>query len=119
MPSLEREEEPRRGERGSASIELVGVLPFLLVAILVAAQLALAGQALWSAAIAARAGARAELVGGGGAAAARATLPPSLRDGAEVKGGEGVSVKVPVPRLLPMLPSLKVGAETRLGPDGG
>jgi hypothetical protein len=83
--SPETRKKPTRGEEGAASIELVGVLPFLLLAILVAAQLALAGQALWSAAIAARAGARADLVGSGGAAAARAALPPSLRRG----GGEG------------------------------
>ena len=107
------------GERGSASVELVGVLPFLLVAILVAAQLALAGQALWSAAIAARAGARASLVGGGAEGAARAALPPPLRDGAEVRDSGGVSVAVPVPRLLPGMPPLSVGAETRLGPGGG
>ena len=83
MPSP-TQEEPNRGEEGSASVELVGVLPFLLLAILVAAQLAFAGQALWSAAIAARAGARAGLVGGAGAAAARAALPPPMREGARV-----------------------------------
>jgi hypothetical protein len=96
------------------------VLPFLLLAILVAAQLALAGQALWSAAVAARAGARADLVGRSPVAAARAALPPPLRDEAEV-GAQlgGVSVKVPVPRLLPGLPVIKVGAGTRLGPGGG
>ena len=52
------------GEEGTASVELVAVVPFLLLAILVAAQIALAGQALWSASVAARAGARAALVGG-------------------------------------------------------
>jgi hypothetical protein len=113
------QEEPNRGEEGSASIELIGVLPFLLLAILVAAQLALAGQALWSAGIAARAGARAQLVGGGAMAAARAALPPPLRDGAEVTAGSGVAVEVPIPRLVPGLPRLMVGAKTRLGPSGG
>jgi hypothetical protein len=119
VPSPEPQEKPTWGEEGSASIELVGVLPFLLLAILVAAQLALAGQALWSAAIAARAGARADLVGNGGTAAARAALPPSLRAGADVRTGEGMSVEVPVPRLLPGLPSVRVGARTRLGPSTG
>jgi hypothetical protein len=118
VPSSPKEE-PNRGEEGSASIELVGALPFLLLAILVAAQLALAGQALWSAAVAARAGARAQLVGGGGTAAARAALPPALRDGAEVTAGNGVAVEVPVPGLVPGLPRLTVGAKTRLGPSGG
>jgi hypothetical protein len=119
VPSSEPEEKQTRGEEGSASIELVGVLPFLLLAVLVAAQLTLAGQALWSAAVAARAGARADLVGNGGTAAARAALPSSLRAGADVRAGEGMSVEVPVPRLLPLLPSVKVGARTTLGPDGG
>ncbi|MBA3866912.1 MAG: pilus assembly protein, partial [Solirubrobacterales bacterium] len=45
-------------ERGTASVELIAVVPFLLLALLVAAQIALAGQALWSASVAARAGAR-------------------------------------------------------------
>jgi len=46
------------GERGTASVELVAAVPFLLLALAVAAQIALAGQALWSASVAARAGAR-------------------------------------------------------------
>jgi hypothetical protein len=107
-----------RREDGTASIELVGVLPFLLLALVVAAQIALAGQALWSAGVAARAGARAALVGRDPAAAAREALPPSLRRGARVGAAGGVSVEVPVPRLLPSLPPLSVSARTRLGPDG-
>ena len=71
-------------EGGTASVELIAVVPFLLLAVLVAAQIALAGQALWSASVAARAGARAALVGGDATAAARRALPPSLRDGAKV-----------------------------------
>jgi hypothetical protein len=106
------------GEEGSASLELIGVLPFLLLAVLVAAQLAIAGASLWSASIAARAGARASLVGGPAGVAARAALPPTLRQGARVGGSAGVSVEVPVPRLLPGLPAVSVGAKTRLGPGG-
>jgi TadE-like protein len=112
-------EEPNRSEEGSASVELVGILPFLLLAILAAAQLGLAGQALWSAAVAARAGAREELVGGRAARSARAALPPALRVGATVRAGEGVGVEVPVPRLLPGMREASVGARTRLGPAGG
>ena len=107
------------GEEGTASVELVAVVPFLLLGILVAAQLALAGQALWSASVAARAGARAALVGGDASAAARSALPPSMRSGAEVEEGEGVSVRVEVPRLLPPLPELRVGARSGLEPDDG
>lgn len=108
----------RRRESGSASIELVGVLPFILLAILVAAQLAMAGQALWSAGVAARAGARAALVGKDAGAAARAALPPAMRRGTRVRDDGGVSVEVPVPRLLPALPQVRVAASSRLGPDG-
>jgi hypothetical protein len=110
----------RHGEEGTASVELIAVIPFLALAVLVAAQVALAGQALWSASVAARAGARASLVGGGAARAARRALPPSMRVGAEVEtsdragGGEGVSVRVAVPRLLP-LPKVMVGARSGLG----
>lgn len=104
-------------EEGTASVELVAAVPFLLLAVLVAAQLALAGQALWSAGIAARAGARAALVGGDATTAARRALPPSLRAGAEVSDGGAVSVRVAIPRLLPALPRLMVGSESGLG-DG-
>jgi sugar/nucleoside kinase (ribokinase family) len=96
---------------------LIAVVPFLLLAVLVAAQIGLAGQALWSAAVAARAGARAALVGGsgggGGGREARRMLPSS----AEVVESGAVSVRVAVPRLLPGMPRLMVGAKTELG-DG-
>jgi hypothetical protein len=104
-----------RREGGTASVELIAVVPFLLLAVLVAAQIALAGQALWTAGVAARAGARAALVGGNAKAAARGAVPPSLRPGAEVTVGEHVSVQVRIPRLLPALPPLTVGAKTQLG----
>jgi len=104
-------------EEGTASVELIAAVPFLLLAVLVAAQLALAGQALWSAGVAARAGARAALVGGDAPAAARRVLPPSLRPGAKVSDVGAVRVQVAIPRLLPALPRLMVGSESGLG-DG-
>jgi hypothetical protein len=107
------------GEEGTASVELVAVVPFLLLAVRIAAQLALAGGTLWSASVAARAGARAALVGGDAAAAARRALPASMRAGAEVGGSGAVSVRVPVPRLLPSLPRVMVGARTDLGDGDG
>ncbi len=103
-----------RREDGTASVEMVAVIPFLLLAVLVAAQIGLAGQALWSAGVAARAGARAALVGRDASTAARQALPPSMRDGVEVSDGDGVSVRVVIPRLLPGMPRLKVGAEAAL-----
>lgn len=111
--------EAAHGEEGTASVELVAVVPFLLLALLVAAQIALAGQALWSAGVAARAGARAALVGGDAPAAARASLPPSVREGARVEEGDGVAVGVEVPLLIPSLPRLRVEARSGLGPGDG
>jgi hypothetical protein len=107
-----------RREAGTASVELIATIPFLLLAVLVAAQIAIAGQALWSASVAARAGARAALVGGDPVAAARRALPGSMRRGAEVSDSGGVSVRVGVPRLLPLLPPVRVGAKTELEPGG-
>jgi hypothetical protein len=100
-------------------VELVAVVPFLLLAVLVAAQIALAGQALWSASVAARAGARAALVGGDPTAAARRALPASMRAGSRVEEGDGLSVRVPVPRLLPQLPRVIVGARADMEGEGG
>jgi hypothetical protein len=113
------------GEKGTASVELVAVVPFLLLALLVAAQIALAGQALWSASVAARAGARAALVGGDASAAARSALPPAMRKGARVEeragveDGGGVSVRVEVPRLIPSMPEVRVGARSGLEAGDG
>jgi hypothetical protein len=111
-------------ERGSASAELIAVIPALVVAVLIAVQLVAVGYSLWSAGLAARAGARAAHVGADPAAAARGALPPALRNGAAVRegeagGGDEVSVRVAVPRVLPALPPLEVGARTALGVGGG
>jgi hypothetical protein len=108
-----------RREEGTASVEMVAVVPFLLLAVLVAAQIGLAGQALWSAGVAARAGARAALVGGNATASARRALPPALRDGVEVSDSGTVSVRVVIPALLPAMPRLTVGAKAALEPDDG
>jgi hypothetical protein len=104
-----------RREEGTASIELVAVVPFLLLAILAAAQIGAAGLAIWSAGTAARAGARAALVGNDAAPAARRALPNALRSEAEVEEGDAVSVRVPIPRLLPVLPRVMVGSSSSLG----
>lgn len=95
------------------------MVPFLLLAVLAAVQIALAGHALWSAGVAARAGARAALVGRDATAAARRALPPSLRAGSEVEDSDAVSVRVPVPRFLPGLPRVTVGARADLGVGDG
>jgi Flp pilus assembly protein TadG len=108
-----------RREDGTASVEMVAVVPFLLLAVLVAAQIGLAGAALWSAGVAARAGSRAALVGGDAEAAARQALPSAMRSGADVSGASPVSVRVAVPRLLPMLPRMMVGAKAALESSDG
>lgn len=103
-----------RREDGTASVEMVAVIPFLLLAVLVATQIGLAGYALWSAGVAARAGARAALVGGDAVPAARRALPQSMRGAAEVSDDGGVSVRVVIPKLLPGVPRLTVGAGAAL-----
>lgn len=114
-----RAENAAHGEKGTASVELVAVVPFLLLAALAVVQIALAGQALWSAGVAARAGARAAVVGEDPAAAARAALPSSMRRGAKVEDGDGIEVRVEIPRLIPSLPPLRVGATSSLAGDDG
>lgn len=106
-------------EDGTASVELVAVVPFLLLVALVAAQIGLVGQALWSAGVAARAGARAGLVAGDPAAAARRALPPAMRRTARVSAGGTVTVRVAIPRLLPVMPHLTVEAKAGLESSGG
>lgn len=106
------------GERGQASIELVAVLPVVLVVGAIAWQLALAGHAAWLTAQAARTGARAELVGRDGEAAARSALPRSLERGLEVErlGGGGVRVSVRLPSLVRAWATpVRVSAESSLG----
>ena len=111
-----------RGESGQASVELLAVVPALLVVVLLVAQFALAGYALWSAGAAARAGARAGYVGGDAEEAARQSLPEALRDGASVSDRDGVSVRVRAPSLIPGFPPVPVTARSDLGTgdeDGG
>ena len=108
---------PARGQRGQASVELAGILPALVLAVLIAAQLGVAGYALWSAGNAARAGARAVHVGADPAVVALRALPTHLHEGARVSGGPAVSVRVRVPRLLPFLPPFTVRARTSLGAE--
>jgi hypothetical protein len=111
-------------ERGQASVELVAVLPLLVACALIAAQALPAGWALWSAGNAARAGARAEHVGGDAERAARLSLPPRLRADAEVGGGDDgggeLRVSVRAPALIPGLDGGRFEAATKLDPgDGG
>ncbi len=106
----------RINSRAQASVELVAILPALAACVLIAAQAAAVGWALWTAGNAARAGARAEHVGGDGEAAARRALPGRLRDGAAVTSEDGIRVKVAVPSLLPGLSLGSIAAAAKLDP---
>ena len=105
-------------ERGQASVELVAALPAVLLIGAVVWQLALAGHAAWLTANAARAAARAEVVGRSASSAARSALPRSLERGLEVKrlDKDQVRVSVRVPWLLMGRPGpIRVAAVSSLG----
>lgn len=105
-------------ERGQASVELVAVLPAVILIGAVVWQLALAGHAAWLTANAARAAARAEVVGRSASSAARSALPRSLERGLEVKrlDKDKVRVSVRVPWLLMGKPGpIRVAAVSSLG----
>ncbi|HEX3294426.1 MAG TPA: hypothetical protein VHR38_11885 [Solirubrobacterales bacterium] len=104
---------------GQASVEFVAVLPALAVCLILAAQAVAAGWALWSAGVAARAGARAEQVGGDPEAAARRALPGSLRGGAVIRSDDGVRVRVRVPALVPGVELPAVAASSTLDAAAG
>lgn len=107
-----------RDQRGQAAVELIAVVPALLAAGLVVWQLVLVGHAAWLSAHAARAAARADLVGEDAAAAARSALPARLERGLEVEPDRDGStrVRVPVPLVYPGWrgPALKVAARASL-----
>jgi hypothetical protein len=89
-------------ERGQATVELVVLLPVIATIALGVWQVAVAGHTVWAAGAAARAGARAEAVGGDTEAAARQVLPSRVRRAAEVNeedDGE-VRVEVPIPAVV-------------------
>ena len=92
------------------------MIPVLVVVVAATAQFAAVGWALWSAANAARAGARALHVGGDADRVAVDALPGPLRRHAEVEAGEDVSVRVRAPGLIPGVPPLGVTAVSRLDP---
>lgn len=97
----------RRDDRGSVSLELVGILPFVLLVVALCWQLGLYGMsAVWMG-HAASAAARAQSVGADPAAAARAALPGSVAGAISVdSGGSSVTVRMRVPLFAPGLGSL-------------
>lgn len=95
------------GERGQASVELLGALPALLVVALVLFQAGAVGYASVLAGSAAEAGALAMAAGADPAAGARESLPGWSRAGASVAADHG-RVRV---RLLPPSPIPAVARE--------
>lgn len=94
-----------RDQRGSASLELVAMVPYLLLAAAFGWQLLLTAYVTTSATNAARTGARSGSLGGDPVAAAMAAIPDPLRGDTTVvmTGPSAVRVDVEVPVLFPGL----------------
>jgi hypothetical protein len=110
-----------RSQSGQASVEAVAVVPALILAALIAWQLVLAGHTLWLCAAAARAAARADVVGLSPSRAARSALPRSLERGLSVEraGGGRVRVEIRLPILLRAWHGpVRVAAVAGLGGEG-
>ena len=91
-------------QRGQTSVELVGMLWWLLLTALVVWQLMLAAWAVDQTANAARTASRVEGRGGDAEKAARNALPSGLRDGMKVKiSGETAKLSVRIPIVVPGL----------------
>ena len=96
------------------------MVPAVILAALIGWQLVLAGHTLWLCAGAARAAARADVVGLSPGRAARSALPKSLERGLSVERSERGSVRVEVrlPILLHAWRSpVRVAAVAALGGD--
>jgi hypothetical protein len=93
---------PARAESGQASVETVALLPLVLLLAVAAWQLVLTGHTLWLCANAARAAARADLVGKSPTRAARSALPRSLEHGLSVRrlDENRVRVRLRMPLLV-------------------
>lgn len=106
MARLRREARRRDAEGGTAAVEFIGALPWMILAALVAWQLLLVGAATSAAENAARNGSRAASMGGQAHAAAVDSLPGWLQDGSTVNvGGTRVRVALEVPIVAPILRS--------------
>ena len=98
-----------REQRGQASVELAGVLVWLLLAALFVWQLLLVTWAFNQASNAARTASRADGRGGSAVKAGTDALSPGLRDHAKVQmAGEKATVKVRIPIVVPGLDSPKL-----------
>jgi hypothetical protein len=97
-----------RDQRGQASAEFMGWIGWVLIAGFAAWQLLLAGWAKIEATNSARTASRTIGKQGNPQSAAKEALPGALRDGVQVQvSGDKVTVKVPLPVLIPSFASLK------------
>jgi hypothetical protein len=100
---------PLRSQRGQASVELLGIVPWLLVAALLAWQLMLTAYTAVSVGNAARTASRVESRGGDAMEAGRLALPGILEDGSSVElEEEEASVTANVPILIPGISSDRI-----------
>lgn len=107
-------------ESGQATVGFVATLPLVAALCLLLVQLAFCGYAAWSAANAARAGARAALIGTAPAEAARAALPEALRRRAEVSSdGPEVEVEVAAARAIPGVGPIRISSRAAMEATGG
>lgn len=93
-----------RGERGSAAIELLGSLPYLILAAMLVWQMLLVATTMTAAQNAARNGSRAASMGDNPVDAATESLPDWLAGDASAEspaGSNQVTVSVPVPIIVP------------------
>jgi hypothetical protein len=109
--------DPYRGESGQASVELIAALPALLLALLIAIQIVIAGYGLWTSATAARVGARAAYVGGDAQAAARSAVPTRWRRKLTVRDRQAAAVALRVPGLVPGAGSVALRARSGIDPQ--
>ena len=111
------------GDRGSAAVELAGMLPLLLLTAVLVWQVLLIVSTATAAEHAARNASRAVGVGGRAGPAGRAALPAWLRDDATIEagGGTAVTVRIAVPVVAPgvTLPSWTVSRDAVLPATGG
>ncbi|HET8615220.1 MAG TPA: TadE/TadG family type IV pilus assembly protein [Actinomycetales bacterium] len=111
MRAASRLARAHHGDRGSASLEFLGILPLLGIAFLAALQLVFAYAAANSTSAAARAAARAVSQGASATAAAEAAVPGWLKDDISVSTSavDGqVVIRTRGPKVLPLVPDYTV-----------
>lgn len=100
-------------ERGAAALEVVGTLPILILAAMVAFQIGLVGWTAVETGEAAKVGARSSSLGKDPRLAVDNSLPGSLEaiesSGQRTEGGVRYTVRVPIPSVVP----ISLGSVTR------